>query len=57
MLAALALVVAIAAVDEWRQRFVPGRSARVHDVGLDALGGAAGLLAARLAFRPRSQPR
>ena len=42
VLGAVALVVAIAAADEWHQRFVPGRSARAYDVGLDALGGAAG---------------
>jgi len=47
VLAAFALVVAIAAADEWHQRFVRGRYARAYDVGLDALGGAAVLLAAR----------
>ena len=54
VLGAVALVVAIAAADEWHQRFVPGRSARAYDVGLDALGGAAGLLAARFGLGARA---
>lgn len=55
--AALGLVVVIAAVDEGHQAFVPGRAARAYDVGLDTVGGAAGLLAARfgLGARPRRE--
>ena len=56
VLGAVALVVAIAAADEWHQRFVPGRSARAYDVGLDALGGAAGLLAGRFGLGARARP-
>ena len=54
-LAALGLVVMIAAADEGHQAFVPGRSARAYDVGLDALGGALGIAAGRAldALRPR----
>lgn len=52
-----ALLVAVAAsafgaLDEWHQRFVPGRSASVDDWAADSLGGALGALAA-LARRVR----
>lgn len=51
LLGALALTVAIAAAGEWRQAFVPGRSARLCDVGLDAVGGTVGLVAALALLR------
>ena len=56
VLAALALVVMIAAADERHQRLVPGPSAGAYDVGLDALGGAAGLLAGRFGLGARACP-
>lgn len=42
---ALALTVAYAAGDELHQSWVPGRSGRVVDVGIDALGAVAALSA------------
>jgi len=42
------LCVAYAALDEYTQSFVPGRTADVMDLAADAAGAAAGLLAAHL---------
>ena len=39
-----ALVVAVAATDEFRQSLVPYRSSSIYDVALDAVGGALGLV-------------
>jgi VanZ family protein len=51
-LAAIAIVAAYAALDEFHQSFVPGRGASVWDVLLDASGGvAAQLLAALVMLR------
>lgn len=47
-LAAIAIVAAYAALDEFHQSFVPGRGASVWDVLLDASGGAAAQLAVAL---------
>jgi VanZ family protein len=47
-LAAIAIVAAYAALDEFHQSFVPGRGASVWDVLLDASGGAAAQLVAWL---------
>ena len=53
----LAVTAAVAGLDEWHQAFVPGRAARVSDVGLDTIGGMVGLVAGRAldALRGRSQ--
>ena len=44
LLLTLAAVVAFAALDEWHQTFVPGRSADVADWAADVIGASAGLL-------------
>jgi VanZ family protein len=36
---AFCLTVLYAVSDEWHQRFVPGRSSSLRDVGIDAIGG------------------
>ena len=40
-----------AATDEWHQSFVPNREAAVHDVFIDAIGAAGGLLLVWIACR------
>ena len=59
MLLVLGLTAALACSDEWRQSFVPGRSARVADVELDMVGGTIGIFGAWLfgAIRGRSAAR
>jgi len=52
---ALALTAAFGAVDEWHQRFVPGRASELADWKADALGAVLGAIAVA-AFR-RNQPR
>jgi VanZ family protein len=44
LLTAFALVVVIAALDEWNQSFLASRTSSVYDVGLDAIGGTTALL-------------
>jgi VanZ family protein len=44
-----------AATDEFHQSFVPGRSAQVKDVGIDALGALVGLLLALIWLRWRGK--
>ena len=46
-------VVLFAAVDEWHQRFIPGRSADIVDVVADVCGAAAGFAAATYFLRRR----
>lgn len=41
-LGAVCMTVAFAGLDEWRQTFIPGRSGRLLDVGIDAIGAALG---------------
>lgn len=41
-LLAVWLTVAFAGLDEWRQTFIPGRSGRLVDVGIDAIGAGLG---------------
>src|SRR5574337_1069417 len=41
-LMAVGLTVAFAGLDEWRQTFIPGRSGRLLDVGIDAIGAGLG---------------
>jgi len=48
--AAVLLAVAYAALDEFHQSFVPGRTAAVSDVLLDSTGGAAAQAVAALTF-------
>jgi len=49
---AMAVALAYAASDEWHQSFVPGRTATVHDVGIDAIGiGIAALAVTRTRLR------
>jgi len=45
---ALLIVVLYALSDEYHQSFVPGRTSTLVDVGIDSLGAAAGLLAAKV---------
>jgi VanZ family protein len=45
------LCILYAATDEFHQSFVPGRSARVMDVGIDTLGALLGLLPALIWLR------
>ncbi len=51
--AAFAITVAIACIDEWRQEFAPGRTPAIHDVAIDAAGAAAAQAVIRLRNRPR----
>lgn len=46
VLLALLLTVSVAGLDEWRQTFIPGRSGRLFDVGIDAAGAGIGQLLA-----------
>lgn len=41
-LGAVCMTVAFAGLDEWRQTFIPGRSGRLLDVGIDAVGAGLG---------------
>jgi lipopolysaccharide/colanic/teichoic acid biosynthesis glycosyltransferase len=41
-LGAACMTVAFAGLDEWRQTFIPGRSGRLLDVGIDAVGAGLG---------------
>ena len=52
-------VAAFGAVDEWHQRFIPGRSMEFGDWVADSLGGATGVLTASFLLRrpKRSQAR
>ena len=58
--ATLALVAAacsaFGALDEWHQRFVPGRFASVDDWGADTVGAVLGIAAYVLAARQRREP-
>lgn len=51
VLASVAMVVAVAAVDEWRQAQSADRTGATSDVFLDTLGGVSALVGARLATR------
>lgn len=55
--AALGLCGVLAALDEFHQTFVPGRSGRLQDVGIDLLGGACFLLLWWLVRRIRERRR
>lgn len=50
---AVVAVAAFGAVDEWHQRFIPGRSTELADWVADTLGGAVGTLAMALGLRRR----
>ena len=56
-LTALAIAIIYGGTDELHQAFVPGRSSSAADVGYDALGALAGVLAAWavMAWRPKSR--
>ena len=47
----VAAVCTFAALDEWHQQFIPGRSMSTGDWVADSIGGAAGLLAVALLRR------
>lgn len=49
------LILGYAALDEWRQRFVPGRDSSVVDLAADAGGMSMGLLAYRWLYFSRSR--
>lgn len=51
--AALLLTAGSGGFDEWRQSFIPGRSGRLLDVGIDAVGGGAGQMLAWVLSRIR----
>jgi VanZ family protein len=51
MALAWSLAILYAASDEFHQSFVPGRSARILDIGIDGLGALLGLLPFILKFR------
>jgi VanZ family protein len=51
--AAIAIVLCYASLDEFHQSFVPGRTPAVSDVMLDTCGGAAAQLVAALVMRRR----
>jgi len=53
-LAALAIAVAYAALDEWHQTFVPGRQGRLADVAIDAAGALVALCAPAFARARRA---
>lgn len=55
-LLALLLTAGFGGFDEWRQSFIPGRSGRVLDVGMDAVGGGAGQVLAWVLSRIRRSP-
>ena len=50
---AFAIVAAFGALDEWHQRFIPGRSTAASDFVADIAGGAVGVLAFQAAHRRR----
>lgn len=54
-LLALLLTAGFGAFDEWRQNFIPGRSGRGLDVGIDTLGGGVGQLFAWTLSRVRQR--
>src|SRR5262249_40946729 len=54
---ALFLPVFYAVTDEWHQTFVPGRTASVGDIGLDALGAVLGLVIWFVVHRYRARRR
>ncbi len=43
IVAALAVVLSIASIDEYIQQFSPNRTSSIRDVGLDLLGGCCGI--------------
>lgn len=53
LLAVWPVLVAFAALDEWHQRFIPGRVPSVGDLVCDALGAAAGLWLGAILLRTR----
>lgn len=52
---ALFLTTGFGGFDEWRQTFIPGRSGRVLDVGIDGIGGGVGQLFAWTVSRMRQR--
>jgi VanZ family protein len=52
---ALALVISYAAIDEFHQRFVPGRTGSVRDVCIDTAGAVLGIVVLRLLHRRRKR--
>ena len=54
---AMAMAIAFAGLDEWHQTFIPGRSGRLLDVGIDTVGAAVGLLLASACGKTQVAPR
>ncbi len=54
LLGSAAALSAFAFVDEWHQRFVPGRASSSADWAVDSIGAAAGLLLAAVWLRRRA---
>lgn len=52
---ALVIAIAFAAVDEWHQRFIPGRFPELADWLADAAGAAVGAIAYAMFFHGRGQ--
>ena len=53
LLPAFLLVAGFGAIDEWHQRFIPGRSTDRADLVADIVGAGVGVLAFQAAFRRR----
>lgn len=47
---ALVLCPTMAYIDEYRQKFIPGRTSRVFDIGVDVVGAAIGILLTTILF-------
>lgn len=56
-LAAIAIVICYASLDEFHQIFVPGRTPAVADVLLDTIGGICAQIAVALAISKKARPR
>jgi VanZ family protein len=51
----IAAIAVFAAVDEWHQKFIPGRSTELADWVADSLGGITGVIAASLLNRRKKE--
>jgi VanZ family protein len=55
VLIAIVIVSAFGAIDEWHQRFIPGRSTELADWRADSLGAVTGALVAAFVIRRRTR--